>query len=288
MLRRSRLAIALVAALTLFASTGEAQVRRSARRLSRQWVRANVADYLAKRGLVNSSKVGIRTVGSSRSGRSLRLLLNMGGRTVKATINKRTGRIRANSASEMGASIIAGYEPVRRRVRLEGSGYGAEVVSFKPGEGSGFNQHRTEVALGRPEGGGKRRGSLHVVSLGHKGQITLRLGMPVRRGLKVFENGFGGRKNVRSPTPALVEVSPDGRKWYRLGKAGYKAVFANSENTIPTRSSRAGGDRLLFSKSLDPIPARAAMRYVRITDSGASSFGTNTRGFDLDAVWGFN
>src|SRR5262249_5075367 len=106
--------------------------------------------------------------------------------------------------------LESAYEPPQRRNRLAGSGYGARVESFNPGPGPGFTPNRLDVVLGRPEGAPSGAGSLHTVSLGAGGSITIELGRPVKRGLVVFENGIakaGG--GVLNPEPAKVEVSAD-------------------------------------------------------------------------------
>lgn len=188
--------------------------------------------------------------------------------------------------------LESAYEPPTRRVRLTGSGYGARVIAFEPGAGAGFNANRLDVTLGRPEGATGGQGSLHVVSLGENGRITMELGRPVTRGVVVFENGLPSSdgRTVLNPTPAKVEVSADGQQWIELrGQAGLSPVFANSTNGIFPGSRRAGGDRFLF---LDAgIPAGTPIKFVRITDLGQDPGpriqGAGTRGFDLDAVYGF-
>ncbi len=175
------------------------------------------------------------------------------------------------------------------QAKIEGAGYANQVVSFKPGTGGGFNGQHTEFALGRPEGSGGYQGSLHVVSLGTGGQMTLKLGRAVTGGLKVFENGIGPSGQAVNPEPAKVEVSPDGVQWFALqGTAGNATVEANSQNHIRAREGRAGGDVFHFSKS--GIPAGTKIQFVRITDLGQSvgpGGAGGTAGFDLDAVYGF-
>src|SRR5438552_10702325 len=73
----------------------------------------------------------------------------------------------------------ADYVPPARTEHNAGSGYATQVMSFKPGPGGGFNDQHLDLVLGRPEGAGASAGSLHVVSLGHGGEMTLKLGRPV-------------------------------------------------------------------------------------------------------------
>jgi hypothetical protein len=184
----------------------------------------------------------------------------------------------------------ADYVAPPRHEHDKGSGYAMQVVSFKPGPGGGFNQNNLGVVLGRPEGAGPRAGSLHVVSLGKGGQMTLKLGRAVTHGLKVFENGFtnsarGGA--AVDPELAKVEVSADGKRWFALkGTAGHETVEKNSANHIDVRSKAAGGDVFKFRDA--GIPSGTKVQFVRVTDSGTNPAGAGgTAGFDLDAVWGF-
>jgi hypothetical protein len=206
-------------------------------------------------------------------------------------------RALAKKAGGAAQSIVdqleAKYEPPSRRDRLAGSGYAREVVAFAPGPGGGFNSNQLSVVLGRPEAAPSGQGSLHVVSLGQGGQITLKLGRAVEKGLAVFENALAHpqTKAALNPEPARVEVSADGHSWHTLtGQAGRNPVFANSLNRIPVRTKAAGGDRFSFKDS--GIPAGTKIQYVRITDLGSTSGGpsapgSTTRGFDLDAVFGY-
>src|SRR4051812_10837194 len=108
------------------------------------------------------------------------------------------------------------YRPELRPKPRLGSGYGARVVAFEPGGGSTFNHDKLEVALGRPEGKGDAMGSLHVVSLGKRGRITLELGKPATKAVVVFENPFKTNGRVANPEAAKVEVSADGATWYMM------------------------------------------------------------------------
>jgi hypothetical protein len=200
-------------------------------------------------------------------------------------------------AREAGLPQLAGlvdrleenYVPPVRHEHNAGSGFAAQVVNFKPGPGGGFNSNHLDVVLGRPEGAGPSQGSLHVVSLGHGGHMTLKLGRPVTTGLKVFENGFGNKNGPAfDPELAKVEVSTDGQSWHTLkGTAGHNTVQANSQNGIDVRTAAAGGDVFKFADS--GIKGGTQIQFVRITDLGTSSGPQSggTAGFDLDAVYGF-
>ncbi len=170
------------------------------------------------------------------------------------------------------------FSPRKRRQTRRSSGYALRVVDFKPGTGSDFNQDQLGLALGRPEGAGDAMGSLDVVSLGKGGQITLQLGRPVTRGVKVFENPFSAGGGVANPEPAQVEVSADGATWFTMkGQAGLNPVFLNSQNMLNPRSLDAGGDNFSFKKA--GVPEGTQIEFVRITDSGSN--------FDLDGVYGY-
>jgi len=174
--------------------------------------------------------------------------------------------------------IATPYQPPAVKKTRKDSGYGAKIIKLEPGTGPRFNADKPEVVLGRPEGAGAAMGSLHVMSLGKRGRITLELGRAATRGLVVFENAFMTAGRVANPEPATVEASADGQTWYLLkGQAGLAPVYANSQNRISARSAAAGGDRFSFAAS--GIPAGTAVKFVRITDLGAN--------FDLDAVYGF-
>ncbi len=168
-----------------------------------------------------------------------------------------------------------------------------KVVSFTPGEDAGFGQDGyPDIVLGPPQGTGSGMGSLHVLSLGRRGEIVLELtdiGVVDGPGvdLLVFENPFGYFAET-----GVVEVSEDGQTWHTFpcdssnraggypGCAGVKPVSSSPDNGIsPTDPAVAGGDG--FDLSTLGV-ARA--RFVRIRDSGSNSYGSSVGGFDLDAV----
>jgi hypothetical protein len=167
------------------------------------------------------------------------------------------------------------------------------VVSFTPGEDSGFGQDGyPDIVLGPPHGSGSGMGSLHVLSLGKRGEIVLELtdiGVVDGPGvdLLVFENPFRGFTET-----GVVAVSEDGQAWHEFpcdssnraggypGCAGVTQVSSSPDNGIsPTDPAVAGGDG--FDLSTLGV-ARA--RFIRIRDSGSNSYGSSSGGFDLDAV----
>jgi len=174
--------------------------------------------------------------------------------------------------------------------------FAAEVVSLTVGEGGGFRADEAEVVLtGPPEGAGPSSGSLHVVSLGHLGEVILRLGIDVADAegpdFIVFENAF--KVGVRTfAEPGEVAVSDDGVTWHVFdcladstepnGCAGYAPVLSHPTNDIdPRNAALAGGD----AYDLAQIGISRA-RYVRIVDRSerAGDASLTTGGFDLDAV----
>jgi hypothetical protein len=178
-----------------------------------------------------------------------------------------------------------------------GSPFAVEVVSVTYGPGAGYGQDRfPEAVLGPPSGGGARRGSLHVLSLGRGGVITLRMERDVVDGpgvdLLVFENAFiMNSSGTVFAEPAEVSVSLDGDTFTAFpcdhlvapyqGCAGVQPVLAPGADggISPTDPAEAGGDGFdLADVGLD----RA--RYVRIRDRSTADPVANTAGFDLDAV----
>ena len=169
------------------------------------------------------------------------------------------------------------------------------VVDFDPGPDAGFGSDDfPDVVLGPPRGRGAAAGSLHVLSLGELGSITLEMvDLEIIDGpgpdLLVFENPFPGWYET-----GVVEASLDGIDWYAWpcaaedeagdfpGCAGRASVYATPDFLIdPTDPEAAGGDA--FDLADIGLPAA---RFVRITDSGynALGYGGITGGFDLDAI----
>jgi hypothetical protein len=177
------------------------------------------------------------------------------------------------------------------------------LVAFDPGEHAGFGADLLpDVVLGAPQGGGPLQGSLHVVSLGNGGVITLRFDLPVicdgpGADFTVFENAF----HANDPDGPVFEeygvvaVSQDGVHFVELaydatthaGLAGRAAVFSSPDNDIdPLDPAVSGGDA--FDLAGTGLPWAA---FVRITDPGAAipdpgnliPPGDNS-GFDLDAI----
>jgi hypothetical protein len=168
--------------------------------------------------------------------------------------------------------------------------YADYVVSFAPGEGSGFGQDDfPDVVFGPPRGGTSGNASLHVLSLGREGEIVLGfddVGLIDGEGvdLIVFENPFSGWVET-----GVVAVSEDGETWAEWpcdpladgypGCAGVDAVYAGPDANDPTDPSVAGGDQYDLAEL-----GIAEARFVRIRDSGANSYDGISGGFDLDAV----
>ena len=166
------------------------------------------------------------------------------------------------------------------------------VVSFTPGPGAGFGQDKLDAVLGPPQGKGDAAGSLHVVSLGQGGEIVIEFTDIFAvdgpgPDLLVFENPFSTWLET-----GVVAASEDGVTWHEWpgdaqdaaggfpGCAGVRPVLAAPDNGVdPTDPLAAGGDAFDLA---DAGLQRA--RFVRIQDSGASSYDAPTGGFDLDAV----
>ena len=196
----------------------------------------------------------------------------IGARDVDVAIDTRTGRLRPDSASALLSALAVAHTPQVRAGRGATTRHAVEVLSFRPGEGAGFNAGAwrpggSGAPLGRPRAG-QSAGSvaLDAVSLGRRGTIELRLGTPITRGqkgagLRVRENGIGARGVILNQTPALVEVS-DGQRWFRLGFAGY----------------RTAGDVLSLDGAIDAIPAGTVITGVRVTDAPDAP---RTKGRDL-------
>lgn len=167
------------------------------------------------------------------------------------------------------------------------------VISFTPGDFAGFGQDQyPDVVLGPPEGKGPNSGSLHVLSLGEQGEITLGFDdVPITDGpgvdVLVFENAFPGW-----PELGIVSVSEDGETWHEWpcdpfdsdnqfpGCAGVSPVLSHPDNDIsPTDPEQAGGDGF----DLAEFGINEAW-FIRITDSGTNPYEGSSGGFDLDAI----
>ena len=178
--------------------------------------------------------------------------------------------------------------------------YASELVSFEPGEGSGFGaEELPDVVLGPPDGRGELSGSLDVLSLGKGGSIVLGFGeRAIIDGegpdFVVFENAFwpGGDPTLVFAEPGEVSVSDDGTEWHVFpcdaegdgmggfdGCAGWTpALEYDPVASVPLEPTVSGGDAF----DLAEIGVTRA-RFVRVTD--ASNNGAEpSAGFDLDAV----
>ncbi|MBT3218779.1 MAG: cell surface protein [Proteobacteria bacterium] len=166
------------------------------------------------------------------------------------------------------------------------------VFSFSPAADATYGQDKMpQVVLGGPEGGGET-GSLDVVSLGDGGEIVLEfLDIELTDGegpdLLVFENPFSGWYET-----GIVSASEDAETWHEWpcdpldvesdypGCAGVGLVWANSTNDIDsTDPESAGGDAF----DLADIGLETAA-YIKIVDSGANTYDSESSGFDLDAI----
>jgi hypothetical protein len=194
------------------------------------------------------------------------------------------------------ACVACGEEPEHVHDEGEDVPFAVEVLSFSPGEGAGFGQDRMpDVVLGPPvSSGSTSSGSLDVVSLGARGEIVLRLGLPLvdEEGpdLLVFENPFlvntdAGPSTLPTAEPGEVAVSEDGETFVTFacapeaaapnGCAGYALVLGGE----PTDPETAGGDAF----DLADVGLSSAS-FVRITDKGPETGVGVSAGFDLDAI----
>ena len=184
--------------------------------------------------------------------------------------------------------------------------HSVEAVTY--GQGGGFGKAKLPgVVQGGPQGGGTGGSSTDVLSLGVKGEVVVGFGaFDIVDGpgpdLIVFENPFLLSPYASYAEPGAVAVSsagtaaqdfvefacdlttkgdPSTKTWPYPGCAGVQPVLANVKtNSIsPADPKVAGGDLFDLAK----IGVKQA-RYLRIRDSGVSLMGTDTRGFDLDAV----
>lgn len=179
-----------------------------------------------------------------------------------------------------------------------------EIVQVNYGEGAGHGQKEMPTTI--KGGPGSASGTL---SLGVAGELTVSFGAyDIVDGpgpdFIVFENPFSLAGEYQSyAEPAFVALSDKGTettdflefpcdlsqtqgdpttmKWAYPGCAGVKPVVANaSENCIaPTDHQTAGGDAFDLA---DVGLSRA--RYLRLRDAGVSKMGSDTKGFDLDAI----
>ena len=178
--------------------------------------------------------------------------------------------------------------------------YARGVVSFAPGDFSGFGAERfPEVVLGPPGGEGRGAGSLDVLSLGVGGEIVLDFGeRTIEDGpgpdFVVFENPFypeGDRTKVFAE-PASVAVSIDGDEFLEYAcdaEGDGNGRFAGCAGITPTEPfdplrvdpldpELTGGDVFDLSEL-----GLGEARFVRLVDRARDGTGNNA-GFDLDAV----
>ncbi len=192
---------------------------------------------------------------------------------------------------ELGACRISSEVEV-----LSFSPFATEVLDVSTGPGAGHGRDRLpDVVLGPPEGGGAYSGSLHVLSLGVSGSITLGFGaLQLYDGpgpdFIVFENAFlvAGGAGVFAEPARVSLVTSDGDEvrfecselYPYEGCAGVRPVLAHPDNDrAPTDPLEAGGD------SFDMEPLATLATAIRLVDIGSSTttIGANV-GFDLDSV----
>lgn len=178
--------------------------------------------------------------------------------------------------------------------------YATQVVSFEPGTDAGFGEDKLpNVVLGPPSGGGVRKGSLDVLSLGKGGTIVLgfdRYAITDGPGpdLVVFENPFwpGGDPTQVYAEPGEVSVSDDGETWatfacdtagdgagHFAGCAGVTPTLPyDATATLPIDPAVTGGD--VFDLAELGVTTAHFVRIRDVSEHGAAP----TAGFDLDAV----
>jgi hypothetical protein len=191
--------------------------------------------------------------------------------------------------------------------------FAVEVIEFIPGEYSGHGaDYMPDNVLGPPHGRGdaiQQSGEDQVLSLGHGGSITLRLGVAIADGegpdFTVFENViyFGGSVASTATEAAFVEVSETGVDWVRFpndynplgsetyayanpasfrGFAGIHPVYADPELGIdPLDPTVSGGDCF----DLADVGLQRAS-YVRLIDTGHADLapGSETTDDDGDRI----
>jgi hypothetical protein len=195
------------------------------------------------------------------------------------------------------------------------SHFATSVVQFNQGSGGGiFTQANI---LGAPQGGGLGGGSLHVLTLGEGGSVTLGFDVAIVDGpgadFTTFENGFVfGAGSVFSEV-AFVEVSTDGVSFARFPSkyagsgtnmgaqralCGGMPVVANAlTNTVSAFDPSVSGGEAFDLADLANEPSVIAgdvllsdVHFVRLVDCAAGStdaFGTPLAaagGADIDAV----
>lgn len=198
------------------------------------------------------------------------------------------------------------------------SRYATSVVSFQQGTGGGI--FVTDNILGGPQGGGLGNGSLHVLSLGEGGRVTLGFAVTLTDGpgadFTVFENGFviGGGGSVFAEV-GRVEVSTDGIVFARFpshftppgaltnwgsfaGLAGGMPCMANvvTNGIDPFDPVESGGDSFdLAELALDPAVLSGQVdlgeiHFVRLADVISGELDSDgdpildAGGADFDAV----
>ena len=196
------------------------------------------------------------------------------------------------------------------------SPFATSVVQFHQGTGGGLFD--TSKILGGPQGGGLGAGSLHVLTLGEGGDVTLGFDVTIVDGpgadLTVFENGFliAGGPSVFAEL-FFVEVSTDGATFARFpskyvgsgssmgayrGIGGCMPVVADVTTGLvdPLDPLLSGGEALDLAE-LAQHPAvlsgavdLGAIHFVRLVDplpGATDSLGTPIAaagGSDVDAV----
>jgi hypothetical protein len=198
------------------------------------------------------------------------------------------------------------------------------ITELVIGEAGGFNQESLpDVVLGGPRGSGLRNGSVHVLSLGRGGHITLEF---VRSEIvdgpgadfTVFENPFlisGTTVTGVFAEPGRVSVSANGTDFTEFpcalddaanlypGCAGVFPVLANVDDPRAPSPTAPTTDSILSLIGLPPAAppgsggdsfdltdvGLSAVRFVRIVSGpGSPPLGGGQAGFDLDAIAAVN
>jgi|GEM_PF-1542828 len=212
-------------------------------------------------------------------------------RDVKGDKTSDVEAFRTNDKKQDEAKIIAKTDPIS--CNEESFLSVSSIASFDPGKGAGYGQKNIlENISGAPDANiASSSTDTNLLSLGSGGTIVLDFSKtPIIDGpgvdFGVFENPFSFGDDQVFAEPAEISVSNDGIDFYTF-PCEHNSPYLGCAGKTPTRVkqgscidiSTSGGDWYdLKSSQLEKI------RYIRITDIGASTMGVDSQGFDLDAV----